>query len=603
MSTGDLYSVKIMWPRSPEERTRNRHTGFVCFMNRRDAEDAMEACQDKDPFRVGRPLTMSWGKHVRKEMSNPIVKRGTGGNLVVRDNAFVADTLRSTLQQHPSLVVDAKHAIHVVIPANRERANWISTVASFVAKDGAQFEQLLLQQHEPNDPHWNFLSPALFLSNDTLRQEHAFYKWRVYAFCQGDGASSWNTAPFVMIQPNGCTWYPPPLDLTAAQRETEERRNKEEAIRSLKEQRRLTKRDRPIELARRSDSARLTESELAEMHRLFQEKLSLSRESICRAMAFCFEKSGAAVQIADAMKELLWHPSPGTSVETISARLYLMSDILFNSQQPGIRNAFLYRDAIEKMSPEVLRELGVFVRTQFGRLSQERIGTAVNGIFAAWTQWGVFDLSYINDLEAHYEGREIRTRLDVLKPAPTSVNDLVVVEETVGAIDTIEDKAPRGDWICISGDIETNDNVLSTAHPSNKESKDAFLVERDLDGDALDVQDNSPRHHPSNHDTDDVDGVPLDENDLDGAACAEHTLPDDDVDGVPLDDDDLDGEPLDDCVPVTKSPLNEVDGSLIGENDLNGEPVDDDIAPKTSLNDLDGSPIDENDIDGEALDT
>jgi U2-associated protein SR140 len=231
MSTGDLYSVKIMWPRSPEERARNRHTGFVCFMHRRDAEDAMDACQDKDPFRVGRPLTMSWGKHVRNEGANPLVQRSTGGAWGIHENASAAATLRSTLPQPPQLsVVDAKHAIRVVVPAHRERAHWISTVASFVAQDGAQLEQLLLQEHEPNDPDWNFIAPALSASDDTLRQEHVFYKWRVYAFCQGDGVSSWSTAPFVMMQPNGCTWYPPPLDFTAAQREAEERRIKDERV-------------------------------------------------------------------------------------------------------------------------------------------------------------------------------------------------------------------------------------------------------------------------------------------------------------------------------------------------------------------------------------
>ena len=35
---GELYSIKIMWPRNKEERHRGRNTGFVCFVNREDAE-------------------------------------------------------------------------------------------------------------------------------------------------------------------------------------------------------------------------------------------------------------------------------------------------------------------------------------------------------------------------------------------------------------------------------------------------------------------------------------------------------------------------------------------------------------------------------------
>ena len=40
---GPLASVKIMWPRTDEERARNRNCGFVAFMNRRDAERALKA--------------------------------------------------------------------------------------------------------------------------------------------------------------------------------------------------------------------------------------------------------------------------------------------------------------------------------------------------------------------------------------------------------------------------------------------------------------------------------------------------------------------------------------------------------------------------------
>lgn len=39
---GPLASVKIMWPRTDEERARERNCGFVAFMNRRDAERALK---------------------------------------------------------------------------------------------------------------------------------------------------------------------------------------------------------------------------------------------------------------------------------------------------------------------------------------------------------------------------------------------------------------------------------------------------------------------------------------------------------------------------------------------------------------------------------
>lgn len=40
---GPLASVKIMWPRTDEERTRVTNRGFVAFMTRKDAERALAA--------------------------------------------------------------------------------------------------------------------------------------------------------------------------------------------------------------------------------------------------------------------------------------------------------------------------------------------------------------------------------------------------------------------------------------------------------------------------------------------------------------------------------------------------------------------------------
>lgn len=53
---GDIYSVKIMWPRTDEEKRRNRNSGFVQFVRREDAERAKDAlngtpemnCKDSD---------------------------------------------------------------------------------------------------------------------------------------------------------------------------------------------------------------------------------------------------------------------------------------------------------------------------------------------------------------------------------------------------------------------------------------------------------------------------------------------------------------------------------------------------------------------------
>lgn len=42
---GPLASVKVMWPRTEEEKARGRNCGFVAYMNRKDGERAMNSLQ------------------------------------------------------------------------------------------------------------------------------------------------------------------------------------------------------------------------------------------------------------------------------------------------------------------------------------------------------------------------------------------------------------------------------------------------------------------------------------------------------------------------------------------------------------------------------
>ena len=59
---GPLASVKVMWPRTEEERARGRNCGFVAFMNRRDAERALTILEGTDV--LGFEMKMGWGKGV-----------------------------------------------------------------------------------------------------------------------------------------------------------------------------------------------------------------------------------------------------------------------------------------------------------------------------------------------------------------------------------------------------------------------------------------------------------------------------------------------------------------------------------------------------------
>jgi len=569
-----------MWPRTQEESLRDRNTGFVCFMNRSDAEDAMEACSEADPFNVGRRLLLRWGKNVRKSADGaPIVKKGTGGIVDAVPLPALQQKKASDLANHraaaaleASLSVDQRSSIRVVPPQDKRRALFISTVASFVAKDGEQLERTLAQR-EAQNPAFSFLATLPPDANENQKHEHVFYKWRVYSFCQGDSFHTWRSEPFQIFSQDGCTWIPPPMDIEAARREEEEAKRKHEDIERQKQQRRFlgTKRNfltgRQIEQARKGPDggAKLMPEEMKDFDRLFRQELCASRESICQAMAFCFEKSSAARHISDLLRCLFVDIAPGTSVDTLIARLFLISDVLFNSQQPGVRNAFLYRSAIQTMSPDAFKGLGAYARSNFRFTGRKRLTSSIVAVLGAWANWGVFDFAFLDELQARFEGKDINASTRKSNDAataikadddPDSVEDEPVQESALTA-------KPRGEWmtvVAVDAQPETDRKVGAVVWGSKAAALDnpgstgigemAMSLEKDHDGEATEVD--------ANGDTLEEDGEPLDE-DLDGESL------DDNADGESLYED-PDGEALD--LGLDGAPL---DDDQDGDEDPDGE--------------------------------
>lgn len=215
-----------------EEKNRRRNTGFVCFMNRDDAEEAIEACDNTDPFNNGRLLSLRWGKSVKKirhekdgdaRSSAPektqrnhvdIEKKGSGtpstnpqpdsgtkrddnkrsASVVPTLNPDMSATGKDITTKVPlyNAEVHAARAIRVEIPTNPSRVHFITTTASYVAKD-PELEQYL-KEEEKGNPHFQFLASGCD-KNDEVQKEKIFYRWRVYSFCQGDTYAIWRTEP------------------------------------------------------------------------------------------------------------------------------------------------------------------------------------------------------------------------------------------------------------------------------------------------------------------------------------------------------------------------------------------------------------------------
>lgn len=57
---GPLASIKVMWPRTDEEKARNRNSGFVAYMSRIDADRAMRTLNGMDIRGYDLKLVSEW---------------------------------------------------------------------------------------------------------------------------------------------------------------------------------------------------------------------------------------------------------------------------------------------------------------------------------------------------------------------------------------------------------------------------------------------------------------------------------------------------------------------------------------------------------------
>lgn len=582
-------------------------TGFVCFYDRSDAEDAMEACCEVDSFGNGRRLMLRWGKNVIREKQRqvqhpPPKPQGEGGVMKQSDQTSIEAPRENEQRHHHNTSgllqtdrteesLNGRPRIQVEIPPNPRRARFISLVASFVAKDGTDLEQALL--NDARNGAINHDMQFLTFRPQQNNKEHIFYKWRVYSYVQGDGDCRWRTKPFVMMstaQGDCCLWVPPPMDLEAARQEAAALQRQKEEEEKRREERRRRQRctgpqDRKAKQFQQQQRP-LSQMELDEFHSLTRKKLCASREAIAAAMSFCFEKCAvAASQICQLLRELLVETARGVSVESRIARLFLLSDILFNSQQPGVRNAFYFRDAIEQWAPEVFASLGCDRLSS--RVTHHRIQKAVSATLAAWTNWSVYNPNFLDELQAKFEGRSIEALVKKEDEDMEKTNNESKEQDTeVDVATQVASTEPVGDWKEVNDDLahaveeeeeeeaysyesarktgavdtdkghtnavedtaQFDDGFEEDAHERMLAKKsDVAVVDQfeDADGELLvqcDVTNaaNNKKHALSDKRSEDIDKIDCiklqPEND------------DDDVDGESLDDeelaDDCDGEPL-----------------------------------------------------------
>lgn len=460
---GPLASIKIMWPRSDEEKARQRNCGFVAFMSRKDGERALKNLNGRDIMQY--EMKLGWGKCVpippypiyippslleitlppppsglpfnaqpHRQDRHKLPRSRNGQSLDEQDKENFEKVLQNAV-------------IKVVIPTERNLVMLIHRMVEFVVREGPRFEAIIMNR-EINNPMFRFLfenySPA-----------HTYYRWKLYSILQGDLQKEWPTNDFKMFK-GGSIWRPPPMNpwtqgMPDELVETDERQEPRRGSLSN------SQRDRLEDLLR---------------------NITPERIKVAEAMVFCIEHAEAAEEICDCITESLSNST--TAANKKVARLYLISDILHNC---GIKitNATIYRKAFEARLSDIANEVHQAYKQFDSRLKAEGFKVRVMRIFKAWEDWAVYPRDFLIKLQNTFLG---------LTPANDS--DQQVDEDIDGAplSDVDHDTGEDLDGVPLDG------AALLKGAMKHGLAQEVGANYDDIDGVPMD---------------DDIDGVPMDE--------------------------------------------------------------------------------------------
>lgn len=246
--------------------------------------------------------------------------------------------------------------------------------------------------------------------------------------------------------------------------------------------------------------------------------VSGKRGELARCMTFSLEHAEAAREVSDIIISSLL--VDGTPVPRKIARLHLICDILHNSAAP-VPSAWKFRQEFQSRLGIVFDHFATIYHSFPGRITAEAFKKQITSVVDIWEDWIVFSPDFTAELRARLDGT---TRADLNEPKAEDDASVAAAKAQSSYVSKFKVKSfqPAQEVTKATPSIADDTNDLDGAP----------IEDMDVDGEPLDV-DGIPLD-------DDVDGVPLDHGedfDVDGE-------PMEDIDGSPMDADDVDGVPL-----------------------------------------------------------
>ncbi|KRZ24845.1 U2 snRNP-associated SURP motif-containing protein [Trichinella pseudospiralis] len=531
---GPLASVKVLWPRNDEDRHKNRLTGFVAFMTRKDAQRAFTAL--KGVILHGQEIKLSWGKPVSipvypvyvpdamMKLIAPPPRSGLPFNAQPRQkdrDAFIWPLPENLME--PDDPVQRKiwrkmiknAVVKVVIPTDRPLLCIIHRMIEFVVREGPLFEAMVMAKESKN-PMYSFLF-------DNTSAAHTYYRWKLFSILQGDSPAKWKTKKFRMFQ-NGSIWQPPPLNFF------HNGMPEELYLENEKSTGHYSTDGGGDSSSFKSKRGQLCSAELVALEKLL-EKLTMERSKVGDAMVWCVEHSDFAEHIVSVIADNIESEDTTLPKKVIEfgffklilkylkkfhfqiALLYLLSDILANCFAE-VMNVSYYRTHIENRLEGIFRKLHTSYKGISARLRAEQFRQRVANCCKMWEDTAVYPLEFLARLQGILLG------IIPPEPIPSDIDGVALDEATaeelfdeydIDGVPLDEDmmeslttstsaqqqpkaKFIRSRWEEVAPQVVREQAFSSCKWETCETEKQQDIFDADIDGMPLDEKSRSPSH-------------------------------------------------------------------------------------------------------------
>jgi len=307
----------------------------------------------------------------------------------------------------------------------------VDVLAKYVSRYGEHFEEAIrsdviskrrhIVRDLVNEDHVDFS----FLAAGADGPEAVYYRWRGFAFAQGDGLRRWRTEPVRMCN-GGEIWHPPLFDgrkgsrsrslskqrLTRFRSQSPTDRNSSVSDRHDKERERRDKRDKK---SGPPGAGKLSPSDRIAFARLLQ-RLSPQGKAIEISMVWCLERHSSAIEISKLLMDSL--TAPALPITHRVLRLFLISDVVHNSASTNAPAAWCFHKEFEMQLPAAFEQLRLGFASEESRIAAGSCAEQVRRVLRAWKAHEVFNESYVQGLETSFCRDIVDSRL-ILRPDET----------------------------------------------------------------------------------------------------------------------------------------------------------------------------------------